>query len=181
MKRNKRVLAMLLTLMLCMGTFLSCMKNPPEESTTDAVRESGTERSTAAETDSHGTESGIGSETDKESDESDTEPEESGSKPAESGTKPEESDSKPIESDTKSGETDTDPEESDIKPGETETAPPHRHAFGKWTIVRATTCTGDGEEERTCSCGERETRTVPAKGHTEVIDKAVDPTCTEVG
>lgn len=181
MKRNKRVLAMLLTLLLCMGTFLSCMKNPPEESTTDAVRESGTERSTAAETDSHGTESGIGSETDKESDESDTEPEESGSKPEESDTKPEESDSKPVESDTKSGETDTDPEESDIKPGETETAPPHRHAFGKWTIVRATTCTGDGEEERTCSCGERKTRTVPAKGHTEVIDKAVEPSCTETG
>lgn len=158
---------MLLTLMLCMGTFLSCMKKPPEESTMDAGRESGTERSTAAETDSHGTESGIGSETDKESDESDTEPEESGSKP--------------VESDTKSGETDTDPEESDIKPGETATAPPYRHAFGKWTIVRAATCTGDGEEERTCSCGERETRTVPAKGHTEVIDKAVEPTCTEAG
>ena len=59
------------------GDFLSCM-NPPEESTTDAGRKSGTERSTAAETDSHGTVSGIGSETDKESDESDTEPEESG-------------------------------------------------------------------------------------------------------
>lgn len=69
---------MLLTLMLCMGTFLSCMKKPPEESTTDADRKSGIERSTAAETDSHGTESGIGSETDKESDESDTEPEEPG-------------------------------------------------------------------------------------------------------
>ncbi len=42
-------------------------------------------------------------------------------------------------------------------------------------------CTEEGEEQRTCSCGETETRPIEAKGHTEAIDAAVAPTCTETG
>ncbi len=66
-----------------------------------------------------------------------------------------------------------------------ETNPPetgaHVHSFGEWTTVKATTCTEAGSEERTCLCGEKETRTVNAKGHTEVTDAAVEATCTEEG
>ena len=58
---------------------------------------------------------------------------------------------------------------------------PHEHDFGEWTVTISATCTEEGEEQRTCSCGETETRPIAAKGHTEAIDAAVAPTCTETG
>ena len=61
---------------------------------------------------------------------------------------------------------------------------PLGHDFGDWTQTKAPTCTEKGEEKRTCKrdgCGTVEKRDVPAAGHTEVIDKAVVPTCTETG
>ncbi len=58
---------------------------------------------------------------------------------------------------------------------------PHEHDFGEWTVTIPATCTEEGEEQRTCSCGETETRPIAAKGHTEAIDAAVAPTCTETG
>ena len=58
---------------------------------------------------------------------------------------------------------------------------PHEHDFGEWTVTIPATCTEEGEEQRTCSCGETETRPIAAKGHTEAIDAAVAPTCTEPG
>ena len=42
---------------------------------------------------------------------------------------------------------------------------PHTHEFGEWTVTTAPTCENDGEERRTCSCGEAETKTVAATGH----------------
>ena len=42
---------------------------------------------------------------------------------------------------------------------------PHEHDFGEWTVTIPATCTEEGEEQRTCSCGETETRTVAALGH----------------
>ena len=35
---------------------------------------------------------------------------------------------------------------------------PHEHDFGEWTVTIPATCTEEGEEQRTCSCGETETR-----------------------
>ncbi len=58
---------------------------------------------------------------------------------------------------------------------------PHEHNFGEWTVTVPATCTEAGEEQRTCSCGETETRPIKATGHTEAIDAAVAPTCTETG
>ncbi|MBQ7873531.1 MAG: leucine-rich repeat protein, partial [Oscillospiraceae bacterium] len=56
------------------------------------------------------------------------------------------------------------------------------HSYGEWYESKAPTCTEKGEERRDCkNCEHYETRTVEAKGHTEVIDKAVEPTCTETG
>ena len=42
---------------------------------------------------------------------------------------------------------------------------PHEHNFGEWVVTIPATCTEAGEEQRTCSCGETETRTVAASGH----------------
>ena len=58
---------------------------------------------------------------------------------------------------------------------------PHEHNFGEWVVTIPATCTELGEEQRTCSCGETETREIAASGHTEVVDAAVEPTCTETG
>ncbi len=56
------------------------------------------------------------------------------------------------------------------------------HKFGEWTITEEASCTKDGEKVRVCSlCNKTETETIPAAGHTEVIDKAVAATCTKTG
>ncbi len=56
------------------------------------------------------------------------------------------------------------------------------HEFGEWTITEEASCIKDGEKVRICSvCNKTETETIPATGHTEVIDKAVEATCTKTG
>ena len=56
------------------------------------------------------------------------------------------------------------------------------HKFGGWTITKEASCTKDGEKVRICTvCKKTETETIPAAGHTEVIDKAVAATCTKTG
>ena len=57
----------------------------------------------------------------------------------------------------------------------------HICSFGEWTAIKEATCTESGEQERTCACGEKETRSVAALGHTEVVDEAVGKTCTSDG
>lgn len=58
----------------------------------------------------------------------------------------------------------------------------HSHTMGNWQIVTAATCDKAGSQMRTCSgCSYTETETIAAKGHTEVIDKAVAATCTTSG
>ena len=54
------------------------------------------------------------------------------------------------------------------------------HSFGIWTLIKAATCTENGEEARTCACGEVETQPVTAIGHSyESVVTA--PTCTVGG
>ena len=57
----------------------------------------------------------------------------------------------------------------------------HVCVFREWIITKEATCTEDGEEERSCECGEKETNIIDALGHSEVIDEGVAPTCTETG
>ena len=57
----------------------------------------------------------------------------------------------------------------------------HVHAFGEWSTVKEATCTVKGKQERSCSCGENETKSIDALGHTEVIDASVAATCTTDG
>ena len=56
------------------------------------------------------------------------------------------------------------------------------HTFREWTTVTEPTCAGAGSRERSCTrCGKKETESIPATGHTEVADPAVEATCTAAG
>ena len=58
----------------------------------------------------------------------------------------------------------------------------HTHSFGAWTVVSEATCTADGRKERVCSCGERETESIPATGHSYGSwTTSKEATCGEVG
>ena len=57
---------------------------------------------------------------------------------------------------------------------------PHVHEWSEWTVTTEPTCTEEGEESRTCTCGEIETQPVVAIGH--VYNSTVTaPTCTAKG
>ena len=62
-----------------------------------------------------------------------------------------------------------------------ETSAVHTHAYGVWTVVKKATCTSSGTEQRTCVCGDKQTRAVKATGHTEITVKGKEATCTESG
>ncbi len=56
------------------------------------------------------------------------------------------------------------------------------HSYNSGVITTQPTCTATGVKTYTCSvCKGTKTETVAAKGHTEVIDKAVAATCTTAG
>ena len=57
----------------------------------------------------------------------------------------------------------------------------HTHAFGEWKTTKEPSCTEDGIETRTCSCGESEKETISAFGHTEETVPGTPATCTESG
>ena len=41
----------------------------------------------------------------------------------------------------------------------------HTHSFSAWTVTKEATCTEEGEETRSCSCGETQTRKTEKKAH----------------
>ena len=43
------------------------------------------------------------------------------------------------------------------------------HEFGEWQVITAATCAEEGQEQRTCECGETETRTIAATAHSFTI------------
>ena len=62
----------------------------------------------------------------------------------------------------------------------TDVTDPTGHSFGEWTVTKAATCTEKGEEQRTCACGETETRETAKLPHSYEAT-VIEPTCTEVG
>ena len=54
----------------------------------------------------------------------------------------------------------------------------HTHEFGRWTTVKAATCTEAGMEERKCACGVAETQAIEALGH---ADENKDGKCDRCG
>ncbi|MDD3831114.1 MAG: leucine-rich repeat domain-containing protein, partial [Clostridia bacterium] len=58
----------------------------------------------------------------------------------------------------------------------------HTYAYGEWTQTIAPTCTTAGSEKRVCTCGQEETREIPALGHTYgEWSQVLAPTCTTAG
>ncbi len=58
----------------------------------------------------------------------------------------------------------------------------HLHEFGEWIVTKQPTCTETGEHERFCSCGEKQTQTLSAKGHQFCDWQTIkEATCTEPG
>ncbi len=41
----------------------------------------------------------------------------------------------------------------------------HTHSFSEWTVTKEATCTEEGEEKRSCSCGETQTRKIEKIDH----------------
>ena len=61
---------------------------------------------------------------------------------------------------------------------------PLGHDWSDWTVTNEATCTEKGEKTRSCKrdgCDATDTVDIPANGHTEVTDAAVEPTCTMAG
>ncbi len=56
-----------------------------------------------------------------------------------------------------------------------------KHTYGEWKLVKQATCEEPGIEERACSCGKTEQKEILAIGHKEVVDEAVEATCTKEG
>ena len=69
-----------------------------------------------------------------------------------------------------------------ISCGEPDVEPenPHTHSYGNWTTRTAATCTEKEVQERTCSCGDKQTREVGEPlGH--LAPDGIPATCTEAG
>ena len=57
----------------------------------------------------------------------------------------------------------------------------HVHQFGEWTITENATCEKAGMTVRYCSCGTKQSETIPSISHSVVVDQGVAPTCTATG
>lgn len=58
----------------------------------------------------------------------------------------------------------------------------HTHAWSEWSVTAAATCATKGEEKRTCTCGESETREISTLPHTWGDWITITPaTCTQKG
>ena len=58
----------------------------------------------------------------------------------------------------------------------------HKHKYGDWATTKPATCLEAGEQERVCDCGDKQTKEIPATGHTfdnGVVTKAA--TCSVPG
>ena len=66
-------------------------------------------------------------------------------------------------------------------PDTTATPSIHTHAFGAWNTITAPTCTTEGAQVRSCSCGEMESRKTTALGHSTVQIPGKSATCSSTG
>lgn len=57
----------------------------------------------------------------------------------------------------------------------------HTHSYGAWQTVTEATCTTAGSRKRVCSCGDTQTETIDALGHSTVTDAAVAASCIKSG
>lgn len=65
---------------------------------------------------------------------------------------------------------------------EGEVVPVTDHTWDEGKVTKEATCTAEGEMTYACTgCDKTKTEPIPAKGHTVVVDKAVEATCTKTG
>lgn len=65
---------------------------------------------------------------------------------------------------------------------EQQVIPVTEHTWDEGTVQKKATCTEDGQLSYTCTyCHTTKNETIPAVGHTEIIDEAVPATCTQTG
>ena len=57
----------------------------------------------------------------------------------------------------------------------------HKHSFGEWSTSREPTCEKEGEQVRTCSCGEVQKESISKLSHSPVTIEKVSPSCNSVG
>ena len=70
----------------------------------------------------------------------------------------------------------------DLIPSVEPTVEPHVHEWDEGEITKEATCITNGEKTYKCSgCEKIKVDVITATGHTEVVDAAVAPTCTETG
>ena len=56
------------------------------------------------------------------------------------------------------------------------------HTYGEWTLRQKPTCMLSGSQERVCTkCGEKESQTIEALGHSSVVVEEVPSTCYATG
>ena len=56
------------------------------------------------------------------------------------------------------------------------------HTYSEWVVTKTANCGQDGEMTRSCTCGAKQTEVIYGAGmHGEIIDPAVEPTCTTTG
>ena len=58
----------------------------------------------------------------------------------------------------------------------------HVHSFGEWVVIEEASCTKPGHAERSCACGEKETKEISPQGHDYgewIVEK--NASCTENG
>ena len=65
--------------------------------------------------------------------------------------------------------------------GNNNETPVHTHSFGEWSVTKNATCTEDGIKVRYCDCGEKQSESIPLKGHTKVVLEAISATCLTEG
>ena len=141
MKFTKNLVTCVFLLLLALSLVLSSCDNTSSESTVSEGAVSNTEEDISTPEDT--------------------------SKPAEDTSKPAEDTSKPAEDTSKPAEEPSKPAEDTSKPVE-DTSKPHEHSWTEWKVTKAATCTEKGSEERSCTCGEKETKEVKELGHTGI-------------
>ncbi len=61
------------------------------------------------------------------------------------------------------------------------TAGTHTHSWGSWSTTQAATCTVEGTQKRSCSCGASEMRSISASGHAYKEVEQTKATCLNFG
>ena len=57
----------------------------------------------------------------------------------------------------------------------------HVHSYSAWKTISEPTCEGKGKKERECACGEKQSKSTDALGHTVKKLSAVTATCQKTG